>query len=106
MKTKKRTPHTMTNPLAGRLLLRSPRSTLELARLARREAILDALGRFPHLRDGLTAAGLYWPACKAMCGHRGFAAALRDNPPTFAAVGVAVGQAPPIPRQGTPELVP
>lgn len=65
------------NPLASELLMRSPAARRELARLARREAILAALGRFPRLREGLAAAGISWPACKGMMAHRGFRAAVR-----------------------------
>jgi hypothetical protein len=57
--------------------MRSPSNTRELARLARREAILAALGQFPRLRDGLAAAGVSWVACKGMMVHPGFREAVR-----------------------------
>ncbi len=66
------------HPLGSKLLTRSPTNPRERARLARREAILDALGRFPRLREGLAAAGVSWPACKGMCNHPGFRSALRE----------------------------
>ena len=66
------------HPLGSKLLTRSPHNPTELARFARRVAVLAALAQHPRLRDGLASAGLSWPACKAMCGHRGFAAALRE----------------------------
>ena len=68
---------TVQNPLASRLLPRRPETRRERDRLARRESVLATLAQYPRLRDGLAAAGLSWPACKAMCNHRGFAAALR-----------------------------
>jgi len=66
------------HPLEGKILTRSPANSRERARLARRVAVLAALEQHPRLRDGLAAAGISWPACKAMCVHRGFAAALRE----------------------------
>jgi hypothetical protein len=76
MKKEKNGRH-QSNPLSGQVLMRSSTNTRELVRLARREAILAALGRFPRLRDGLAAAGLSWPACKGMMLHPGFRAAVR-----------------------------
>ena len=66
------------HPLGSKLLTRSLSNPTERARFARRVAVLAALAQHPRLRDGLASAGLSWPACKAMCGHRGFAAALRE----------------------------
>jgi hypothetical protein len=65
------------NPLSGQVLLRSSRDARELARLARRQAVLATLAQFPRLRQGLVAAGLSWPACKGMMLHPGFRAAVR-----------------------------
>ncbi len=61
------------HPLAGVTLARGLRSDQrEIARLARREAILATLARFPRLGQGLKAAGLSWPGLVGLMRHAGF----------------------------------
>ena len=61
------------HPLAGVTLARGLRSDQrEIARLAKREAILAAIAQYPRLGQGLRAAGLSWPGLVGLMRHAGF----------------------------------
>jgi hypothetical protein len=64
------------HPLAGKILVRGWRDHREMARLAKREAILAAIASFPRLREGLKSAGQSWPGLVGMMRHPGFKKAL------------------------------
>ena len=68
---------TVQNSLASKTLLRGWQVQREIARLAKREAILATLAQYPRLGQGLRAAGQSWPGLVGMMRHAGFKAALR-----------------------------
>ncbi len=66
------------HPLAGKMLERGWQVQREIARLAKREAILTTLAQFPRLGQGLRAAGLSWPCLVGLMRHAGFKKALNE----------------------------
>jgi hypothetical protein len=66
------------HPLEGKILARGWRDQREIARLAKREAVLATLAQFPRLGQGLKAAGLSWPGLVGMMRHAGFKKALNE----------------------------
>ncbi len=67
---------TVQNPLGSEILMRGWHTKREIARLAKREAILATLAQYPRLGQGLRAAGLSWPTLVGLMRHKGFKDAL------------------------------